>query len=134
MPFTAAVRSVFSQYVGFKGRARRSEFWWFFLFAFLLNVLSRIIESALGIELLLSLVVQLAYLLPLLAVIVRRLHDTDSSGWWLLIGIVPFIGGIILLVFAAIKGTSGPNRFGPDPKGHHELDAPLPENTPGLAT
>lgn len=99
-----------------------------------LNVLSRTIESALGIELLLSLVVQLAYLLPLLAVIVRRLHDTDNSGWWLLIGIVPFIGGIILLVFAAIKGTSGPNRFGPDPKGHHELDAPLPENTPGLAT
>ncbi|MDT7577550.1 MAG: hypothetical protein QOH17_3883, partial [Pseudonocardiales bacterium] len=58
----------------------------------------------------------LAVLLPSLAVGVRRLHDTDRSGWWLLIGLIPIIGGIVLLVFFVLEGTRGPNRFGADPK------------------
>ena len=55
-------------------------------------------------------------LLPSIAVAVRRLHDTDRSGWWILLGFIPIIGGIVLLVFYVLEGTQGPNRFGPDPK------------------
>jgi uncharacterized membrane protein YhaH (DUF805 family) len=58
----------------------------------------------------------LAVLIPGLAVGVRRLHDIDKSGWWMLIAFIPLIGGIVLLVFAVMEGTSGSNRFGPDPK------------------
>ena len=65
---------------------------------------------------LLSGLYSLAVLLPSIAVAVRRLHDTDRSGWWFLIGFVPIVGGIILLVFYVLEGTRGPNRFGPDPK------------------
>jgi uncharacterized membrane protein YhaH (DUF805 family) len=62
-------------------------------------------------------VYSLAVLIPSLAVSVRRLHDTDRSGWWLLISLIPIIGAIVLIVFAAQEGTSGENRFGSDPKG-----------------
>jgi uncharacterized membrane protein YhaH (DUF805 family) len=58
----------------------------------------------------------LAVLIPSIAVTVRRLHDTDRSGWWFLIQLIPIVGGIILLVFVCLEGTRGPNRFGADPK------------------
>ncbi|MFY1634608.1 DUF805 domain-containing protein [Solwaraspora sp. WMMB335] len=121
MSFTAAVRSVLSQYVGFGGRARRSEYWWFFLFSFLVSIVTSILDVVLGTDFdgsngLFSLIATLALLLPSLAVGVRRLHDTDRSGWWILIGIIPIIGTIVLLVFFALDGTPGPNRFGPSPK------------------
>ena len=57
----------------------------------------------------------LGILIPHLAVMVRRLHDTDRSGWWLLLGLLPLLGGLVLLIFFIIGGTRGPNRFGPDP-------------------
>jgi uncharacterized membrane protein YhaH (DUF805 family) len=60
----------------------------------------------------------LAVFIPNLAVTIRRLHDQDKSGWFIFLGFIPIVGGIILLVFYFIEGTRGPNRFGPDPKGH----------------
>jgi uncharacterized membrane protein YhaH (DUF805 family) len=65
---------------------------------------------------LLSGLYSLAVLLPTIAVTVRRLHDTDRTGWWILLGFIPVIGGIVLLVFYVLEGTRGPNRYGPDPK------------------
>lgn len=122
MTFTAAVRSVLTQYVGFSGRARRSEYWWFFLFSVLVSIVTSILDTALGTNFenstngVIGLIVSLALLLPSLAVAVRRLHDTDRSGWWILIGLIPIIGWIVLLVFYVQDGTAGPNRFGPSPK------------------
>ncbi|MFY1670896.1 DUF805 domain-containing protein [Plantactinospora sp. WMMB334] len=124
MSFTAAVRSVLSQYVGFSGRARRAEYWWFFLFSLLVGIVTSILDSALGTDFegasgsggLLNLIATLALVLPSLAVGVRRLHDTDRSGWWILIGLIPLVGAIVLLVFFVLDGTPGPNRFGPSPK------------------
>ncbi|MER7460273.1 DUF805 domain-containing protein [Micromonospora sp. NPDC126480] len=127
-----AIKSVLSQYVGFRGRARRSEYWWFALFTMILNVVAVILDGALGTKLgsdpgstgVIGLIVTLALLLPGLAVSVRRLHDTDRSGWWLLIGLVPLVGFIVLLVFFVKDGTQGSNRFGADPKDAPYAAAP----------
>ncbi|MFF0469908.1 DUF805 domain-containing protein [Micromonospora zamorensis] len=123
MSFIAAVKSVFSQYVGFAGRARRSEYWWFALFAVIVSIVAAILDSALGLTFengsttgFIGLVVNLALLLPTLAVAVRRLHDTDRTGWWVLIGLVPLVGAIVLIVFFVSDSTHGANRFGPSPK------------------
>ncbi|MFG1654444.1 DUF805 domain-containing protein [Micromonospora sp. NPDC049275] len=124
MSFGDAIKSAFSQYVGFKGRARRSEYWWFVLFTFLVILAAAILDNVLGLTVgedsstgYITLVAYLALLLPTLAVAVRRLHDTDRAGWWLLIGLVPIVGGIVLLVFYVSDSTPGANRFGPNPKG-----------------
>lgn len=124
MSFGAAIRSVLSQYVGFAGRARRSEYWWFALFSTLVGIVAAILDSALGLTFVdgsssgfIGLVVSLALLLPTLAVAVRRLHDTDRTGWWLLIALVPIVGAIVLIVFFVMDSTPGANRFGPSPKG-----------------
>ncbi|WP_402469959.1 DUF805 domain-containing protein [Isoptericola aurantiacus] len=130
MSFGDAIKTVFSKYATFSGRARRSEFWFWALFVFLINVVMSILISATGgisIDLdtgeisygatyFLAALVGLALLLPNLAVTVRRLHDTDRSGFWWFIALVPFVGWIILLVFTVLEGTRGPNRFGADPK------------------
>jgi uncharacterized membrane protein YhaH (DUF805 family) len=123
---------VLKQYVDFSGRARRTEYWMFTLFNLIIAVVLGFVDRALGFGSftgsasggvafsaslgLLGGLYSLAVLLPSLAVGVRRLHDTDRSGWWLLIGLIPLIGGIVLLVFFVIEGTRGPNRFGADPK------------------
>lgn len=113
MGFFEAISSCFSKYVQFSGRASRSEFWYFILFYFLCGLVTGALEgtgstsgSAVG------LIVGLVFLLPNLAVAVRRLHDTDRSGWWLLICLVPLIGLIVLLVFYCQRPTPGRNRFG----------------------
>jgi uncharacterized membrane protein YhaH (DUF805 family) len=124
MSFTTAIRSVLSQYVGFGERARRSEYWWFVLFTVLVGIVTAILDSVLGTDFegsagangVLSLIANLILLLPSLAVTVRRLHDTDRSGWWILIAVIPLIGAIVLLVFLVQDGTPGPNRFGLSPK------------------
>jgi uncharacterized membrane protein YhaH (DUF805 family) len=111
------------KYATFTGRARRKEFWFFQLFvlliAFALAVVDRLFgvfdaESGLGM---LSGLFSLAMFVPNLAVSVRRLHDTDRSGWWLLLCFLPIIGIIVLLVFFCLDGTRGTNRFGENPKG-----------------
>ncbi|WP_319462380.1 DUF805 domain-containing protein [Micromonospora sp. RTP1Z1] len=129
MSFTAAIRSVLTQYVGFTGRARRSEYWWFALFTVLVGLAAAILDGVLGTTLgsgrgstgVIGIIVNLALLLPTLAVAMRRLHDTDRSGWWLLIGLVPIVGAIVLLVFFVLDSTPGTNRFGANPK-----ERPLP--------
>jgi uncharacterized membrane protein YhaH (DUF805 family) len=120
------------QYATFEGRARRREYWFFQLF----NVLAFIVlllvdgvtgtinkEAGLG---LLSGLYLLATIIPSFAVTVRRLHDTDRSGWWLLIAFIPVVGDIALIVFACLDSQPGANRFGPNPKGVLGPGAPSP--------
>jgi len=114
--FADAVRTVFSKYATFSGRARRSEFWWFTLFAIIVYIVVGIIDAAIK-NAILGIIVGLALLLPSLAVTVRRLHDTGRSGWWILIGLIPFVGAIVLLVFECQDSQPGANAHGPSPKG-----------------
>ncbi|WP_018217882.1 DUF805 domain-containing protein [Salinispora vitiensis] len=115
MSFVDAVRSALTKYVGFSGRARRAEYWWFTLFLIVIGVAAALLNGALD-TIAVVVVVNLALALPSLAVAVRRLHDTDRSGWMVLLALIPLVGTILLLVFLLKSGTSGPNRFGPDPK------------------
>lgn len=116
-----AVRSVLQQYATFTGRARRAEFWWFVLFFMLVQLATVTVDSALisaGVESigLVNLAATFALLLPYVAVSVRRLHDTGRSGWWYLITLVPIVGAIVFLVFAAQDSVPAPNQYGPSPK------------------
>ena len=115
MSFPDAVRTCLQKYVDFSGRARRSEFWFFYLFEILAFVVAVIIDSVFGTSIFAP-VVGLGLLLPMLAVAVRRLHDTGRSGWFLLLGLIPLVGGIILLVFCVTDGNAGANAHGADPK------------------
>jgi uncharacterized membrane protein YhaH (DUF805 family) len=120
MGFMDAVKTCLNKYIDIKGRARRSELWWFFLFNVLVQVVATILDGILGMGGpqsigLLAPIASLALLLPGITVGVRRLHDRDMSGWWMLIGFFPILGGIALLVIFVMKGTDGDNRFGPDP-------------------
>ena len=115
MSFADAIRSCFSQYVGFSGRARRSEYWYWTLFAVIVGVVAGIISNAAHTQII-SYVASLALFLPGLAVAARRLHDTNRTAWWLLIALVPFVGGVVLLVFMVMDSTPGPNNYGPSPK------------------
>ena len=118
MSFVEAYRSCFSQYARFSGRARRSEYWYWTLWVALIGAVDAVIEQVIlkdSYHYVSSAILGLIFLLPTLAVSVRRLHDTDRSGWWYLIQAVPVIGGIVLLVF--FVQDSGPdNRYGPSPK------------------
>ena len=104
MTFGESIRTCFSKYAAFDGRASRSEFWWFFLFTFLASAAAGVVSETL------SGLFSLAVLLPSLAVGARRLHDVDKSGWFLLLWLIPIIGWIILIVWAAQEGKE-PNRF-----------------------
>ena len=112
---------VLRQYADFTGRARRTEYWMFFLFTLIIQIVLAVLDSLLGLAFVpgsgvLTTLYVLAVLLPSLGLAVRRLHDTSRSGWWVLIGLVPFLGAIVLIVFAALEGDRGPNAYGPDPK------------------
>ncbi|MBR2939831.1 MAG: DUF805 domain-containing protein [Kiritimatiellae bacterium] len=105
------------KYAEFSGRARRQEFWMFLLFNSLAGVVLGVVDGILGTNGGLGGLYSLAVLIPFLAVSVRRLHDTDRSGWWILVNIIPLIGAIILLVFLCSDSKPGENRFGANPKG-----------------
>lgn len=114
---------VWKKYAVFDGRARRKEYWMFFLFNLLASWILVFLDNALGLADSagngpLDGLYSLAVLLPSIAVGIRRMHDTDHSGWWIL---VPFVN----FVFAVTEGTSGPNRFGPDPKAGPAVMAPV---------
>jgi len=120
------------KYATFEGRARRTEYWYFMLFYFLAFVAFAIVDGVTGtldeeagIGLLSGLFV-LATLIPTIAVLVRRLHDTDRSGWWALLNLVPLVGGLVLLVFTVLDSQPGANRFGPNPKGILGAGTPSP--------
>jgi len=109
-----AVKLGFANYVNFSDRASRSEYWYFLLF-YNIGVLAGVAIDTWIIGLpIIAWTFILATILPLLSVSVRRLHDLDRSGWWVLLDLVPLVGWIILLIWFCTKGTDGPNRFGPD--------------------
>jgi uncharacterized membrane protein YhaH (DUF805 family) len=114
MSFVDAIKSGFSNYVTFGGRAIRSEYWYWVLFIILAEIVTSIIDyGILGYQITTSLF-GLAVFLPGLAVSIRRLHDLDRTGWWIFIVLIPLIGAILLIVWYCSRGTVGPNRFGPD--------------------
>ncbi len=106
----------------FSGRAQRSEYWYFFLFNLLISTGLTLIDLALGTldpsvgVGLFSGIFSLIILIPSISVGVRRLHDIDFSGWWMLLALVPLVGAIILLTFFALDGHPNTNRFGSNPK------------------
>ena len=108
-------------YANFSGRARRKEYWYFALFNLIISFVLGFIDGMIGSFSpeagmgLLGGIYTLAILIPGLSVSVRRLHDTDRSGWWLLIGLVPLIGAIVLLVFMVQDSKAGSNKFGENP-------------------
>jgi uncharacterized membrane protein YhaH (DUF805 family) len=111
------------KYAVFEGRARRKEYWFFVLFNVLALVALGVLDVVLGTYSeetevgLFSGLYALAVLIPSLAVTIRRLHDTNRSGWWVLIHLIPIIGAIVILVFTVLDSQPGANRFGPNPKG-----------------
>ncbi|TDR32587.1 uncharacterized membrane protein YhaH (DUF805 family) [Hydromonas duriensis] len=113
---------VLKKYAQFSGRARRKEYWYFTLFNFIISIALGIIDirfgsfsSEVGVGLLEGFYA-LAVLSPNIAVSVRRLHDTERSGWWLLIALIPIVGAIVLLVFMTQDSNPGQNRYGENPK------------------
>ncbi len=102
----------FRNYVNFQGRANRTQFWMFILFNLIAGVILFGIAFAVPALAFLITVYNLAVFLPSLAICVRRLHDTDRSGWWILLGLIPLVGGIIMLILYLLPGTPGANRFG----------------------
>ena len=111
-----------TNYTEFGGRARRKEYWFFILFNILISIAFTIIDGVTGLYSietgvgLFSGIYSLAILVPSIAVGVRRLHDTNRSGWWLLISFIPLIGAIILIVFLASDSNPEENQYGPNPK------------------
>jgi uncharacterized membrane protein YhaH (DUF805 family) len=121
---------VLKQYADFKGRARRTEYWMFVLFNIIFAFVAAFLDGLLGLRFSyevpygpIYVIYGLAVFIPGLAVLVRRLHDTNKSGWMFLVALIPLVGGIILLVFLASDGTKGENKYGPDPKNpNNEID------------
>lgn len=112
---------VLKKYAVIEGRARRMEYWMFFLINVIIGTSLGIIEVLLGIApgtetSILGGIYGLAVMVPGIAVAVRRLHDTGRSGWWLFLGLIPIIGAIILLVFMVLDSEPGENQYGPNPK------------------
>ncbi len=106
---------VLSNYATFGGRARRAEYWNFFLVNLVIVLVLEFVLGAIHLGFL-AYIYSLAVLIPSIAVGIRRMHDTNRSGWWLLIALIPFIGWVAVLVLLALEGTAGPNQYGPDPK------------------
>lgn len=116
------------RYADFQGRSRRKEYWMFFLGYMIVFAVLAALGGILGafdpagggvlgtIFIGLLVIFALALLVPSLAVQVRRFHDQDKSGWFVLLGLIPYVGGLIVFIFMLLEGTKGPNRFGDDPK------------------
>ena len=117
--------TVLKKYAEFSGRARRKEYWMFALMNFLISILISIVGAVIGdtnglIAVSLSGVYALFIFIPSLAVTVRRLHDTNKSGWWILITLVPLIGGLVLLIFMIMDSDPNTNAYGANPKSAPE--------------
>lgn len=121
------------RYADFRGRSRRKEYWMFALLTLIIYVVvlsftgfgavlggDAAAGASAGVGTLLLLVIGLALFVPSLAVTIRRFHDQDKSGWFILLGFIPIVGGLILFVFMCLEGTRGENRYGPDPKAAGE--------------
>jgi len=117
------------RYADFSGRSRRKEYWMFILGYVIALVVAMAVEGVLGLSGMvggiygpITLLLILALLVPAIAVQVRRFHDQDKSGWFVLLAFIPIIGSIAVLVFMCLSGTDGPNRFGNDPKNPTNAD------------
>jgi uncharacterized membrane protein YhaH (DUF805 family) len=119
MDFKTAIKTCFSKYVDWNGRALRSEYWYFYLFIILGVIVTMILDAVTGLFVFTALF-YLAVLLPLLFVSVRRLHDVGRNGWWMLISLIP-IAGLVLLYWFIIEGDKGDNAFGPHPLGNADV-------------
>lgn len=109
---------VLKKYAVFSGRAQRAEYWYFTLFNIIIGIVLGIVSAVIGDDTgILGLLYSLAVLIPGIAVFVRRLHDTNHSGWWFFIALVPLIGVIVLLIFMVNDSQPGQNQYGPNPKG-----------------
>jgi uncharacterized membrane protein YhaH (DUF805 family) len=113
MGFIDAIKAGFGNYVNFSDRACRSEYWYWVLFVIIGAIVTHIIDAVIGVRLT-STLFSLGTFLPSLAVAIRRLHDLDRTGWWMLLSFIPLVGAIILIIWFCSKGTEGPNRFGAD--------------------
>ncbi|MBW8882552.1 MAG: DUF805 domain-containing protein [Asticcacaulis sp.] len=117
MTFQQAIQSGLKQYANFEGRATRSEYWWFVLFNWLALLVPMMVAAVIGSKTVsgilgfFDIVVFLGLLIPMLALAIRRLHDTNRSGWWLLISLLP-LGGFVLLAFYCLEGTPVQNKYG----------------------
>jgi len=107
---------VLKKYAVFSGRARRKEYWFFSLFNLIIGFVLGVVEVLVGGPGIVGMLYGLAVIIPALAVSVRRLHDTDRSGWWLLIALIPVVGAIVLLIFMVLDSSPGENQYGPNPK------------------
>jgi uncharacterized membrane protein YhaH (DUF805 family) len=127
MSFTAALASFWSKYATFTGRSRRSEYWFIQLFLVITNLVAAVVDLYLmewdfdrfianGGGGIVGLVWIAVTLVPTLAVLVRRLHDTGRTGWWALFILLPIVGAIVLLVITVIDSDAGANAYGPSPK------------------
>ncbi len=126
------VQRVFTKYATFTGRAQRAEYWYFYLFNILAYIAISLVFGFISNRLagVASALYALAIFMPALAVAVRRLHDTDRSGWWVLISLIPLIGGVWLVVLLVLDSTPGDNRFGPNPKQITTVDPVSDQSTP----
>lgn len=111
------------KYADFTGRARRMEYWMFFVGVLGASVAANIVDAIVGMNGMvfgvygpLTTLLMLGTIVPSIAVGVRRLHDQDKSGWFMLLVLIPLLGGLILLVLFLLEGTKGDNQYGPDPK------------------
>jgi uncharacterized membrane protein YhaH (DUF805 family) len=118
MGFGEAISSGFRNYANFSGRTPRSGYWFWTLFVVLVSLVAKIVDFGLTGDPrggLVAGIVSLILIIPGIAISVRRLHDRDKSGWFFLLCLIPIVGWIILLVWYCQRGTTGTNRFGPDP-------------------
>ena len=115
--FGQAIKLGFKRYVDFSGRSSRAEIWWWALFLTLASIILFIVDTAIiktpGLT---QLIFGIAIILPSLAIGIRRLHDIDKSGWWILLHFAPFfIGSIVLVILACKRGSDEENKYGPSP-------------------
>ena len=124
MTFIKSIKTCFKKYLTIKGRAPRSEYWWFQAAFVPLSIFVVIVSEDENIEklsdlilsfYLLCFVVVLASIIPLITVTVRRFHDTNKSGWYFLLGLIPLVGSLIVTVMMIPEGTKGKNKYGPNP-------------------
>ena len=116
MGFGEAVSTCFKKSVVWEGRASRAEFWWFYLAQILIIFAAGIIDQIIGTGFL-YIIALIVVILPSIAVLIRRLHDTDRTGWWYWIQLLPLIGLIVILVFMLSGSDEGDNKYGPNPSG-----------------
>lgn len=103
-------------FLDWQGRARRSEFWYFILFNFIISVIIGVFDLIVGTNIFMY-IYSIAVLIPGICVSIRRMHDIGKSGWWYLINLIPFIGNIWFIILACQDSQPGTNQWGPNPKG-----------------